>query len=189
MKHSDAKFHCFGIDICISYWFMFTAVIYAMFFRNFDYVVIAMAIHEMAHLLVMIAFKVKAERIEMHLGEINIVSDLNRLSMTKQILIYAAGPAINLLSALISAVGKNMDFCNVNLVIGIFQLLPVPVCDGGMILDLISQRSNILRKFANISVFIVSAVLLILGIMALMNNRYDYSLLIASLLILYFSLK
>lgn len=62
-----------------------------------------------------------------------------RLSYPKEIILTAAGPAVNLLLAvLLSHLGSQWEICylfgGVHLVLGIFNLLPILPLDGGMLL-------------------------------------------------------
>ena len=95
--------------------------------------VLAALSHEIGHLLAMTVLGEQPQKIVFGSFGIRIEKRPGtRLSYHKEILIYAAGPAVNLLAAGLFA--GHPAVCRVHLLLGIFNLLPVGVLDGGQIL-------------------------------------------------------
>lgn len=100
----------------------------------------ATLLHEMAHLAVAVALKVKVHQVGINWRG----PYLRRASgTTKQNLaITLAGPLSNLwLALLFYRVSPNFALCN--LVIGITNLLPIPASDGSRALRLISNSASL----------------------------------------------
>lgn len=107
-------------------------------------VLTASAMHEGAHLLLLCCFCVPAERIRLSaLGAEISASGLARLSYGRELAVTLAGPLLNLLlapplAALSARLGWEWGtmFAGAHVVLGAFNLLPVPPLDGGRALYL-----------------------------------------------------
>ncbi|MDD3193311.1 MAG: hypothetical protein PHE47_05580 [Oscillospiraceae bacterium] len=101
--------------------------------------VLAALSHELGHLLAMVAMGERPQRIVF--GSFGIRMEKRpgiRISYGKEIGIYAAGPAVNLLIALLF--WKAPAVWQVHLLLGLFNLLPMGVLDGGQLLRCFLQR-------------------------------------------------
>lgn len=94
--------------------------------------------HEAGHLLALRLAGARVERLRLTAFGAEIRADTRRLSYPREILCTLAGPAVNLLLALLFArlMGSYVA-AGANLLLGCFNLLPVPALDGGRALYLL----------------------------------------------------
>lgn len=100
----------------------------------------AMILHEMAHVAVALALRVKVHQVGISLKG----PYIRRASGTaiQNLAITLAGPGINIcLALLLHRVSPNFALCN--LAIGVTNLLPIPASDGSRALDLISKSVSL----------------------------------------------
>jgi len=94
--------------------------------------------HEAGHLAALAAFGAKVELVRLTAFGAEIQADTRRLSYPREIFCSLAGPAVNLLLALVFArLTANFTIAGANLLLGCFNLLPVPALDGGRTLHLL----------------------------------------------------
>ena len=145
---------------------------------------ISVLIHESGHLLAMKLCGFSSSGIKISLFNIEII-EKNRhcTDFRSDILITASGPLINLATYFIS-LPLNTAFAYVNLLIGLFNLLPAASLDGGQLLYLFLSKRLSNEKSAKI-VDVVTLIsifpLFLVGILVLLNSRYNFSLLFISM--------
>lgn len=102
-------------------------------------VVLASALcHELGHLAALRASGARVLRIRLTAFGAEIQADTRRLSYPREIFCTLAGPAVNLLLSLIFArIFGDFTASGANLLLGCFNLLPVPALDGGRALHLL----------------------------------------------------
>ena len=94
--------------------------------------------HELGHLAALGLAGAKVERVRLTAFGAEIRADTRRLSYPREIACTLAGPAVNLLLALTFArLGDHYVAAGSNLLLGCFNLLPVPALDGGRALHLL----------------------------------------------------
>ena len=155
----------------------------ALIIINFDYLycLIAVIIHELAHLALAAYFKTNITSIKISLFDIKIVEKSRHIvDRKKDLIITAAGPLANFV---VFAYYYHFDikFAWVNLFIGAFNLLPAANLDGGQLLYLILSKRLSVKTTDNIITIItvfVSALLFFAGIMVLFKSKYNFSLLL-----------
>lgn len=93
-------------------------------------VLVSSLAHESGHALVLRIFG--ADIIQFRVGALGAVieTDLSRLSYRQEVVAVLAGPAANLLLVLLLPEGAEL-LIGANFVLGIFNLLPLPLLDGG----------------------------------------------------------
>ena len=94
--------------------------------------------HELGHLLTLRLVGAGVERVRLTAFGAEIRADTRYLPYPREILCTLAGPAVNLvLAVFLARVMGNDVAAGANLVLGVFNLLPVPALDGGRILHLL----------------------------------------------------
>ncbi len=126
------------IKLSFSFWFFFILVILLSLdqSRLSLHAIMAILLHETAHLLAFVATGEKIEEIRFRIFGIEIAKKMTTsTSYGADILIFAAGPILNLLLAgsLYLREGMLSQFALCNLLIGCMNLLPVGELDGGQI--------------------------------------------------------
>ena len=157
-------------------------------------------IHELAHTLAGIILKLKPKALEIEPFGIGIVFESYQNTEKNKIIIALAGPIMNILLAIVFsfiAVGAKELIVNANLLLAIFNMIPIYPLDGGRIIKsilsikngkekteaIVNKISNILMisltmissllilKYKNIALFIVIAYLWIIVIKE--NKKYS----------------
>jgi len=174
------KFKLFGTEIYLS--FLFMAFITAMLATDKTGFMLptlfAVLMHEFGHLFIMWVLDCTPKRIKLIPASVQIVNSFSR-GYKNDILIALSGPCVNLL--LFSVLYYNylcfkneftLYFALLNLLIGVFNLLPVKGLDGGTILfSLLCKFTDINRAVLIVKLItaifalavIITAVLLTIG--------------------------
>ena len=97
-------------------------------------------LHEGGHLLSMLAMRVPVRRLELTAAGIHIRRGRESLSPGRELLVLAAGPGINLLTALVLFLLGWMECSAANCALGLFHLLPARGLDGGSIMEICCRR-------------------------------------------------
>ena len=154
--------------------------------------ILASLIHEFGHIIMMVIVD-KESICKINIGFFNFdIIDKSRrnLSIKKNILVLSGGFLINFLIFilfgclyLIFKIDLFIIFSYINICIGVLNLLPVSVLDGGQILFLILNKNFNIKNSVFISQ-IVSILFLVpisvLGFIILLDSKYNFSLLILS---------
>ncbi len=127
------KFRLFGVEFEIS--FLFTAALALIVATdktgNIFLFFTAAAIHEAAHLVTMVILKSKPSGVKLIPGGINIVDNSAKTPL-EDVLILVSGP----LSNLICFFAFKNDFSAINLLLFIYNMLPISGLDGGRIVHI-----------------------------------------------------
>ena len=101
-------------------------------------VLLAAACHELGHLAALRLAGARVERLRLNAFGAEIRADTRRLSYPREIACTLAGPAVNLaLALLLARLTGHFTAAGSNLVLGCFNLLPIPALDGGRALHLL----------------------------------------------------
>ena len=124
-------------------------------------------LHELGHLTLMFLFSDKPESIVLYGGGIRIVSGGRKmLSPDKDIAILLAGCGANFLCAIVRLAFGGFDFfCIVNILLGVFNLLPFKYFDGGRVLEILLKGGRIYDLIRALFIFLwsVCVILMILN--------------------------
>lgn len=106
-------------------------------------VLLAAAMHECGHAAALRAFGVPVEGLRLGAFGAVIRARTGRLSYGRELAVTLAGPAVNLaaaplLASLCSGDGWGTLFAGAHLVLGVYNLLPLPPLDGGRALYLLT---------------------------------------------------
>lgn len=109
--------------------------------------ILCVMIHELLHLITMKICKVKIKKINVYPFGIDIVSDIHTLSYTKELIVVLSGGASNLVCALTAQLALGCShsaeicfFIFANTLLGVGNLIPLPVFDGGRAVHIIIER-------------------------------------------------
>lgn len=124
--------------MCIHFSF-FAAVALLMLCRESNYAVYglyACLLHETGHLVAMLVLKQSVNKLVFYGAGIKIVqpSFSLKLGLRDELFILSAGCAVNFVLCAVSVILNNEVFAAVNLLIGIFNMLPLYFLDGGKII-------------------------------------------------------
>lgn len=100
---------------------------------------LAILLHEAAHILFLSLFGGRLRALRLTLKGAQIVTEQGSMGYGGELMAVMAGPGINLLLAVLSArAGERFYlFAGIDLMLGIFNLLPLPGLDGGRMLGLL----------------------------------------------------
>ncbi len=142
------RFSLFGTEIYVS--FLFSAVITAMLlFDRTGYILpmlLAVLVHECGHLIVMWILDCAPKRIRLVPASVEITAKIG-YTPKNEVLIALAGPMVNIILFLVlwfnhRAFGNEdyLIYGIINLLIGLFNLIPVAGLDGGTLLFSLFSR-------------------------------------------------
>lgn len=146
--------------------------------------------HEFGHLISLLIMRSKPKKIVLKVGTIGILGNF-LLSKKGEIFLNLAGPILNLICffiffGLYQILGLLFfaNFALINLILGIFNLLPVTGLDGGSAFFIfLCQKLNL--KTANITCLITSIIsiflILVLGINVFYSTKTNPSLILLAL--------
>lgn len=188
----------FGTNVKIS--FLFVAFVTAMIFIDKTGLVLplilAVSVHESAHLLMMKKYGVSPKEVTLIPGAIQIVN-YHTITRRNENVILLAGPLSNLLLFLLFlgaySLTKNtatMRFCAVQLVIFAFNLIVAKGLDGGtLFLNICAEKfgENLARILLNIFSFLSAFFIAMIGIYYLLNGTANISIFILAIYILVFT--
>ena len=145
----------------------------------------AALLHECGHLLTMMLFHCRIQRIALRLFDVKIVAAEPK-RVTEDVLITAAGVMTNFAAAAV-CFPFSKRLCVANLVIGCFNLLPMESLDGGRLLMLMLSKklsAGAVERVLRILTLVLLTPIFCGGIVVLLKTKYNYSLLAVSLYLL-----
>lgn len=123
-------------------------------------------IHEMAHTIIGLILKLKPKTLEIQPFGVGIIFESFENSERNKIIIASAGPITNILIALIFIFIKikvQTTIVNVNILLAMFNLIPIYPIDGGRILKAIlttkegkEKAETAINKVSNITLIIIT---------------------------------
>ncbi len=193
------RFKLFGTEFYIS--FLFAAVITAMLaFDRTGYIlplIFAVTMHEAGHLFAMWIFECAPKRVRLVPAAVEISTKIQN-GGKHEVIIALCGPAVNLLLFLslwinYLAFGSETSLCCglINLLIGIFNLLPVTGLDGGTVLFNLLCRKNelsragLMMRIINLS---LAAVMILIAVCLCFQGQFNLSFFILALYLVIMSI-
>lgn len=156
--------------------------------------------HELGHIIIMMINNNIPSSISINLFDIRITEKSTCQYYVKDILTLLAGPLVNLIIFIflliinINLKGEFMIcFMNENLILCLFNLIPIYFLDGGKILHILINRHKncmVADKILKTISFSILIILSIIGFYILMASKFNFSLLFISIyliLVLLFS--
>ncbi len=167
-----------GLRVRFSFWFFAVVGLFALLDHRalFFYIALPVAVHELGHLLVMLACGIPVREIAFTPVSIRVTAGPGRLSYRRELLVAAGGIAANLLAALALRLlafqsVRAMLAVSSNLAVAFFSLLPVGSLDGGQMMRILcdglfgpglARKISIAVSFAVLVPLIAAAVWLLL---------------------------
>lgn len=135
-----------GIHISRSFWLLLAAALLVSPPSVTAAVLLAAAMHEGGHAAILCAFGVPIDALRLGaMGAVIYAPGARRLSYGRELLVTLGGPAVNLLSGpLLAAFSARRAwdwgylFAGAHMLLGVYNLLPIPPLDGGRVLWLIA---------------------------------------------------
>ncbi len=175
-------FDIFKIKAEISFWFFAVITLLLVLFPESDGAVcfLMCILHELGHLSAMLIFKKKTEKISFGYFGIKIVTGKQFLPPVKEAVIAFAGPLVNLILFIFLYAVNKKAYAFVSLGLAVFNLLPVPMLDGGHIISAFFPESKATRKIG----IVCAAALAVIGIAVAVYSKENFTILIVSLYLL-----
>jgi len=187
----DIKFEIFGCTIKLNFYFF--AMLAFMLVMDpsglMIFGVLSALMHEFGHITAMILQKNYIKEIWFGFFSLGIVDSKRILrSYRENIFVLISGSFINFVMAFILKLVylyTGMNIINVifyqNIYIGILNLLPISILDGGQIAFIILEKKIGLNKALKVTQVISITILmpiLVMGFLILLQSKYNFSLLI-----------
>ncbi len=178
-------FNFFGIKIYISFLFCITVLSFLIIDKSglVFLVLFSSILHEAGHIVALCIFKNPPKEVNFLLGGIEFKTILLQ-NTKKNILVSLSGPIVNLM--LFAVFYKlSINFAVINLLLGVFNLLPFCGLDGATVLTELFKNNSISKKIISILTVSFSAILFFI-IMFIKNFDNKASLIILSVYFLVF---
>ena len=182
----------FGIKIKISFMFLLAVTLLLLTDRTglMTASLLAVIIHESAHLLAIKILKIKCDSVELMYSTLRINSDINT-DNKKSLAVSLSGPMINfLLSPLALAENEYIKYFGISsLIVGVFNIIPAKGLDGGDALYNLLRALKIKNPnfvYSLISYFSIGIIIFLGGVLILFM-RSNPSLLIVGVYLLIMS--
>lgn len=190
-------------DIKIKISFLFVAFLSLMLVIDATHktllCIFATLLHEFGHMFAILLLHKKIYEIRLNLSSIDIVNKKSNLAFKKEIFITISGSLMNFLAAVvINSVNSTINsgllriFFVQNVLIGMFNLLPISTLDGGQLLFLMLEK-----KFSHKTAYKITQVIscltlipiAILSFIIIFNSKYNFSLLFLCIYLIFFIVK
>lgn len=175
--------------IHVSFFFGLTVALMGLFDKTGSvfFCLLSGIIHEAGHLTVLLLSREKPKDIYITPFGMRIERrEENLTKISREILCAFAGPLVNILAWIVF---KGSDFSEINLTIGLFNLLPCEPLDGNKILENFLKLKFSQEATDKISL-IVSCITVfpvaVFGFIILFRSRYNFSLLLISFYMIFF---
>lgn len=140
------KFKIFGFEIAVTFGFLFIISLMALV-NSPSLAFLALSscvIHELGHCFAAAILNVKMDCIMFWAGGIQIKRECRLISAFDEAVVLICGPLFNFIfAAIYAAYGMNAAF-GINMILGLFNLLPFSSLDGGSIIRLVLGKYGLI---------------------------------------------
>ena len=189
------NFNIFGINFGISVGFM-GVVCLMLYIDRLGLMLptmVAIILHELGHLIVLLAFGQKPKRVEIKVGAVAIIGNFI-LNKKRELLMLCFGSAFNFIFGTVLYICHMLfenqyllNFSLVMFVVGAFNLLPIKGLDGGDILNLILLKYFKI-KLVNFIICLLSIVIafliILLGLCVFLDTKSNVTLILFGIYLL-----
>lgn len=175
-----------GVNLRVDYYFVAVITLLLVVFQkeSVAYSFLFCAIHEIGHLTAMLLLKEKPCGVELGYFGMKISYAEKIIPIASDLIISAAGPALNIILAIFFGLCGSTEFSGMNSALAVFNLLPVPMLDGGRILS-----RFVSYKALRATGIVTGCLLTALGILTAVATRSNFVVLIVSLYVLLGTIK
>lgn len=198
MKPRMIRLRLGSLEIRISF-FSFAVMTFAVFISGKDNLIflclLSSLLHELSHLFFIVLFSGGVRSVTLSAEGMTISQKESIYSISQEFIISISGVFVNiLLGSVCYFISKAYDFSKLfdfsmcNLCLGAFNALPLQTLDGGQALMLILGQKfdyRLCQRLMNILSFILLVPIMISGVCVLFESRYNYSLLIVSIYLIF----
>lgn len=158
------QFTLCGIPCTISYFFVCSVAIFAAIDRTQLYIptLLSMLAHEAAHILALVSFRCKIEKVQLLIGAIGVKYSDITLTRLKKLTAIIVGPLCNFLLAIIAFYVGSYKYFGINLVLCVYNLLPVSGLDGGSIVKTLLCGVVSFKCLENILIVLTATTVLVI---------------------------
>jgi len=145
------RFRAFGVGVSISLWFplMFAAIVSVGAAKSAFGFMTAAAIHELGHMVMMLAVGERVDEIGFYLGRIEIKQKENSdITARKMMLIYLGGIVFNIISAIFAYSAGLTEFFSANIALAVFNMMPSNTFDGARCCELLMEMNRVPHDIA-----------------------------------------
>lgn len=121
------------------------------------YIIIALTIHELGHLIAIIMLNIKFQKIKITLFGFNLNIDVENISLIKKIILFFSGPFLNIIMFIVMKRTEYIEFAQINLFLACINLIPIIPLDGGnickSILDSLIDKNSVHQYMIMTNIF------------------------------------
>ena len=112
-------------------------------------IVIALAIHEIGHIIAAVILNIKLERFKITLFGFNLNANLEEIKLIDKTILFFAGPFLNIVMCIVLRNSEYIKFAEINIFLALINMVPIVPLDGGNIckamLEEIIDSSSVCR--------------------------------------------
>ncbi len=173
------SFTLFGVKFEISYIFACAVTLFIASDRSGIVIptLISVILHEIGHTFCLYLFKCKIKSVKLLVGTVRIEYEENLKDFEKIISLFF-GPFVNAIVAVVGLLLNNEILCAINLVLSLYNLLPIKGLDGGSIFEIIILKflpHKLVKIVILVTSFSICLLLICFFLLNLKNLTFNYS--------------
>lgn len=175
-------FNVFGVKFELSYFFLSALTVFIAIDKTgmFLPMMVSILIHEFCHILFLKLYKCKITKLSLKIGTVGIRYQ-DRMSISQKIITLSAGPASNLIICIITYLLRFYSFSAINLILFLYNILPIKGLDGGELVYSLIQKNyglSLADKVQTVLSITLIIVFIVIFILMYLGGVVNYSLLL-----------